>query len=67
MAAEKEQKKSAGKDLKAMSQDEQIKLAQSAAPAHISRDATIMVVGQDGKLTKRKRAVTALPASRVSP
>ena len=44
-----------GKDLKSMSKEEQIKLAQSAAPHHISMDATIMVMGPDGKMVEGKK------------
>lgn len=38
-----------------MSQEEQIKLAQSGAPMRISQDATVMVFGPDGKLTEAKK------------
>ncbi len=51
-AGEKQGK--AGKDVKAMPQDEQIKLALSAAPPHIAKDAAVLVFGTDGKLTKGK-------------
>jgi len=44
-----------GKDVKSMSKDEQIKLAQSAAPASISKDATIMIIGEDGKMVEAKK------------
>lgn len=44
-----------GKDVKSMSKEEQMKLAESAAPAHISKDATIMVFGADGKLMEAKK------------
>jgi hypothetical protein len=65
IAAEKGQKKAGGKDLKSMSQESQIKLAQSAAPAPISKDATIMVVGADGKLVEAKKGTngfTCIPS-----
>src|SRR3569832_1019770 len=53
-AAEKEPKK--GKTgIKNMSQEELVKLAMSAAPEHISKDATIMVPGPDGKLVEAKK------------
>ncbi|MBI3802417.1 MAG: hypothetical protein HY282_01470 [Nitrospirae bacterium] len=53
-AAEKETKK--GKTgIKNMSQEELVKLAMSAAPEHISKDATIMVPGPDGKLVEAKK------------
>jgi len=38
-----------------MSKDELIKLAMSAAPPNISKDATVMIPGEDGKLTEAKR------------
>ena len=43
-----------GKDVKAMSQDEQITLALSAAPPHIAKDASVLVFGADGKLKEGK-------------
>jgi hypothetical protein len=55
MAGEKRAIKTHGKDVKAMSQEQQIKIAQSAAPARISKEATIMIFGQDGKLTEAKK------------
>ena len=70
IAADKGHKKSSGKDLKSMSQEEQIKIAQSAAPAHISKDATIMVVGEDGKLTEAKKGsngFTCIPSVNMGP
>lgn len=55
MAGEKAQGKGkAGKDVKAMSQSEQIALALSAAPPHIAKDAAVLVFGADGKLTEGK-------------
>jgi hypothetical protein len=51
MGGEKAQgKEKAGKDVKSMSQDEQIKLALSAAPPHIAKNAAVLVFGADGKL-----------------
>lgn len=44
-----------GKDVKSVSKEEQIKLAQSAAPPHISNDATVMVIGGDGKMVEAKK------------
>src|SRR3569832_1864476 len=38
-----------------MSKDELIKLAMSAAPPNISKDATVMIPGEDGILTEAKR------------
>ncbi|MBI5455014.1 MAG: hypothetical protein HY956_10315 [Deltaproteobacteria bacterium] len=40
----------AEKGVKGMSQEEMIKTAKSAAPAHISENATVMLPGPDGKL-----------------
>lgn len=48
-------KKSGAKDSKPMSQEELIKLAQSAAPARISKDASVMLPGEDGKLVEVKK------------
>ncbi|MBI5234216.1 MAG: hypothetical protein HY880_07660 [Deltaproteobacteria bacterium] len=53
-----------GKDIKTMSKEEQMKLAQSSAPPSISNDATIMVFGADGKLMEAKKGsngFTCLP------
>jgi hypothetical protein len=47
-AGEKQGK--SGKDVKSMSQEEQITLALSAAPLHIAKDAAVLVFGADGKL-----------------
>jgi hypothetical protein len=44
------------KDVKAMSEKEQTVLALSAAPAHISKDAGVMIYGADGKLTEVKKS-----------
>lgn len=56
VAGEKGTKKSGGgKDLKAMSQEDQIKLALSAAPSHISKDAAVMLPDKDGKLAEVKK------------
>jgi len=54
VAAEKGQKKG-GKDLKSMSQEEQIKLALSAAPLRISKDASVMLPGEEGKMVEVKK------------
>jgi hypothetical protein len=70
MAAEKGAKKGHGKDIKAMSQEQQIKIAESAAPARISKDATIMVYGQDGKLTEARKGsngFTCIPTVNFRP
>ncbi len=70
MAAEKGQKKGSAKDLKSMPQEEQIKIAQSAAPPHISKEATVMVVGPAGKLVEAKKgtnAFTCIPSVNMRP
>jgi hypothetical protein len=38
-----------------MSQDQLIKLALSAAPAHIAKEAAVMVQGEDGKLVEARK------------
>ncbi|MGQ0811582.1 MAG: hypothetical protein ACT4OO_10210 [Nitrospiraceae bacterium] len=56
LAAEKGEKKpGSGKGLASMTQDDKIKLALSAAPMHISRDAGVMLPGEDGKLVEVKK------------
>jgi len=56
IAGEKGTKKSGGgKDLKTMSQEDQIKLALSAAPSRISKDAAVMLPDKDGKLAEVKK------------
>lgn len=40
---------------KKMSQDQLIKLALSAAPAHIAKEAAVMVQGEDGKLVEARK------------
>jgi hypothetical protein len=56
VAGEKGAKKSGGgKDLKAMSQEDQIKLSLSAAPSHISKDAAVMLPDASGKLAEVKK------------
>jgi len=42
----------AEKGIKGMSQEDMIKTARSAAPAHISSSASVMLPGPDGKLTE---------------
>ena len=50
-------KKSASvKEVKALSEKEQTALALSAAPAHIAKEAGVMVFGTDGKLTEAKKS-----------
>ena len=56
MAGEKGHKMGgAGKNMKSMSQEELIKLALSAAPAHIAKDAAVMIPGEDGKMVEVKK------------
>jgi len=59
------------KDVTSLSEHEQVKLALSAAPFHITKDASVMIYGTDGKLTETKKStngficvptVTNLPA-----
>ena len=54
VAAEKGQKKG-GKGLTSMSQEQQIKLALSAAPLRISKDASVMLPGEGGKMVEVKK------------
>lgn len=44
------------KEVKALPEKEQTKLALSAAPAHISKEAGVMVFGADGKLIEAKKS-----------
>lgn len=54
-AGEKAGKKGASvKEVKNMSEKEQTTLALSAAPAHIAKEAGVMIYGADGKLTEVK-------------
>ncbi len=43
------------KDVKSMSKEQQIKLAQSAGPYYISKDATIMMEDKDGKTVEAQK------------
>lgn len=54
-AAEKGKGKKEKKGIKEMSQKELIKLALSAAPEHISKEAAVMVPGADGKMVEAKQ------------
>ena len=49
------QKGSSVKEVKTMSEKDQTALALSAAPAHISKDASVMIYGADGKLTEVRK------------
>ena len=42
------------KEVKSLSEHEQMKLALSAAPVHITKDAAVMVYGEDGKLKEAR-------------
>jgi len=56
IAGEKGGKKAgAGKGLHSLSQEAQIKVALSAAPAYIAKDAGVMLPGDDGKLVEVKK------------
>lgn len=44
------------KEVKAMSEKDQTALALRAAPAHIAKEAGIMIYGADGKLTETKKS-----------
>lgn len=53
------------KSVKAMSEEEQTALALSGAPAHIAKDAGIMIYGADGTLTETKKSAngfTCIPS-----
>ncbi|OGW66615.1 MAG: hypothetical protein A3H49_08130 [Nitrospirae bacterium RIFCSPLOWO2_02_FULL_62_14] len=56
LAGEKGNREAGGaKDLAAMSQQDLIKLALSAAPAHISKDAAVMLPDKEGRLVEAKK------------
>jgi hypothetical protein len=50
--AKGDKKPSTVKDVKSLSEGEQVKLALSAAPAHLVKEVGVMVYGADGKLTE---------------
>jgi hypothetical protein len=54
MAASVPKKHGAIKDVKTLSEQEQMKLALSAAPAHIAKEATVLVFEEDGKLKEAR-------------
>lgn len=57
IAGDKPSKKGATvKEVKAMPEKDQTALALSAAPAHIAKEAGVMVYGADGKLTETKKS-----------
>jgi hypothetical protein len=49
-------KKGAVKEVKSLSEAEQTKLALSAAPSHIAKEAGVMIYGPDGKLTETRKS-----------
>ena len=56
-AGDKPSKKGATvKEVKAMSEKDQTALALSAAPAHIAKEAGVMIYSADGKLTETKKS-----------
>lgn len=59
-----EKKAKAGKSVEEMSDEQLIKLAQRGAPPTVSKEATIQVLGEDGKLRELKKGTngfTCLP------
>jgi hypothetical protein len=50
LAVEQAKSKAAGKNVSTMAEEDLIKLALSAAPERIAKDATVMVPGEEGKL-----------------
>jgi len=44
-----------GKGVQSLSKEEQIKIAESAAPRYISEAATIMVIGEEGKMVEARK------------
>ncbi|MGH7166764.1 MAG: hypothetical protein ACREIS_14690 [Nitrospiraceae bacterium] len=63
LAAEKGRAKGeTGKGLQGMSQEAQIKLALSAAPPHIAKEASVKLPGEDGKLIEVRKEPTVSPA-----
>ena len=51
------QKDATVKEVKTMSEKDQTALALSAAPAHIAKEAGVMIYGPDGKLTETKKSI----------
>jgi hypothetical protein len=43
------------KDVKSLSEQDQVKLALSAAPSHITKDASVMIYGTDGQLMEPRK------------
>ncbi len=71
LAGEQGAAKSApGKGLQGMSQEQQIKLALSAAPPHIAKEASVKLTGEDGKLTEVRKGTngfTCIPTVNLRP
>ena len=64
-AADKPAKKGAAKGLKSMSQEEKIKVALSAAPAYIAKEATVMLPGEAGTMSEVRKGTngfTCIPS-----
>ena len=54
--AKGDQKPSTVKDVKSLSEGEQVKLALSGAPPHLVKEVGVMIYGADGKLTETKKS-----------
>lgn len=50
------------RDIKTMPPEAQMKVARSAAPSSVSKDASIMIFGPDGKLTEAKKGTNGFTA-----
>ena len=50
-----EKKSATVKEVKSLPDHEQVKLALSAAPSHITKDASVMIYGADGQLTETRK------------
>jgi hypothetical protein len=54
--AKSDKKLSTVKDVKSLSEGEQVKLALSGAPPHLVKEVGVMIYGADGKLTESKKS-----------
>jgi hypothetical protein len=54
--AKGDKKSSTVKDVKSLSEGEQVKLALSGAPPHLVKEVGVMIYGADGKLTETKKS-----------
>ena len=54
--AKSDKKLSTVKDVKSLSEGEQVKLALSGAPPHLVKEVGVMIYGADGKLTENKKS-----------